>query len=98
MNTSFERLVRFKAKDGRVLYGEAGSVLEKDLRGQVVRIFNGSDPFHDDFKLAGEEAEIAEVLSSQGAHVQRHSLISGLVSFGFYSCQYWNRPELQKAR
>lgn len=67
MNTSFERLVRFRAKDGRTLYGEAGSVWEKGLRGQVVKIFNGSDPFHDGFKLAGEEAEIAEVLSPSHA-------------------------------
>lgn len=97
MNTSFERLVRFRAKDGRILYGEAGSVWEKDLRGQVVKIFNGSDPFHDDFKLAGEDAEIAEVLSSHRTRVPRHSLLAGSVSPGLYSCQHWDRSELQKA-
>lgn len=98
MNTSFERLVRFRAKDGRILYGEAGSTWEKDLRGQVVKTFNGSDPFHNDFKLAGEEAEIAEVLSSHRIHVELHSLSTGFVSLGFYPRQYWNRPELQEAR
>jgi hypothetical protein len=61
MATKFERLVRFRASDGQVYYGEAGSEWESDLKGKEVQTFSGSDPFDSSFNLSEKKATISEV-------------------------------------
>ncbi|KAH0837094.1 hypothetical protein AYO21_04554 [Fonsecaea monophora] len=63
MAAKFERLVRFKAADGQIYYGEAGSDWDSDLKGREVQIFSGLDPFDSNFKLLDKKAVISEVLS-----------------------------------
>ncbi|KAK4942971.1 hypothetical protein LTR10_017355 [Elasticomyces elasticus] len=62
MDVPFTRLVRFTTSDGTTHYGEAGSDWQKDLRGQTVDTFQGTDPWDPDFSLSGKKAEISEVL------------------------------------
>jgi 2-keto-4-pentenoate hydratase/2-oxohepta-3-ene-1,7-dioic acid hydratase in catechol pathway len=59
--SSFQRLVRFKASDGQVYFGEApeGSSL---LIGQKSKIYS-SNPLEEGASLCGDEKEITEVLS-----------------------------------
>jgi len=61
MDTKFSRLVRFKAADGHIYYGEAGLDLEKALRGQEVETFTGSGPWDGNFQLSGKRAVVDEV-------------------------------------
>ncbi|OQU95239.1 hypothetical protein CLAIMM_01475 [Cladophialophora immunda] len=62
MTTKFQRLVRFRASDGQIYYGEAGSDWESDLKGREVHIFSGADPFDSSFRLSEKKAVISEVL------------------------------------
>ena len=64
MAAKFERLVRFRASDGQVYYGEAGSEWEADLKGKEVQVFSGADPFDGSFKLSDKKATISEVSRS----------------------------------
>ena len=61
MNVAFDRLVRFRASDGQIYHGEAGSNWEAELRGQNVETFTGQGPWDSQFHASGERAEIAEV-------------------------------------
>jgi len=63
MAPSFERLVRFRASDGQIYYGEAGSEWQSDLKGKEVQLFSGSDPFDSNFQLSDKKATVSEVLS-----------------------------------
>ncbi|KAJ9609991.1 hypothetical protein H2200_006321 [Cladophialophora chaetospira] len=63
MVSSFKRLVRFRASDGQIHYGEAGSEWQSDLKGREVPLFSGSDPFDSNFQLTDKKATISEVLS-----------------------------------
>lgn len=56
MKTAFRRLVRIKAKDGSIKYGEGG---EQVAVGDTVEVYNGTDPW--ELQASGEKAEIAEV-------------------------------------
>jgi len=58
MKTAFERLVRFKCKDGDVFYGEAPA--GNELVGKTVEVYEGSTPW--ELKPAGKKVEIAEVI------------------------------------
>lgn len=58
---AFTRLVRFKASDGQIYYGEAGSEWEADLKGKSIPVFTGLDPWSDEFQLSGNSAVVSEV-------------------------------------
>jgi hypothetical protein len=61
MAAKFERLVRFRASDGQVYYGEAGSDWESALKGREVQVFSSLDPFDSSFSLSDKKATISEV-------------------------------------
>jgi hypothetical protein len=56
---SFSRLVRFRASDGQIYYGEAGDTWQESLKGLEVETFIGSSPF--DLSPSGKKAVISEV-------------------------------------
>jgi hypothetical protein len=56
MKTTFRRLVRFKATDGTIKYGEAG---EQVKVGDTIQVYTGDQPWA--LEGSGEKAEIAEV-------------------------------------
>ena len=59
----FSRLVRFKADDGQIYYGDAKETWEENLRGREVESSLGSDPFN--LKLTGKKPTVSEVSSRQ---------------------------------
>ncbi len=59
MTSSFSRLVRFRAIDGQIYYGEAGDDWQEPLKGREVETFVGSNPF--DLTASGKKAVISEV-------------------------------------
>lgn len=61
MAANFSRLVRFKASDGQIYYGEAGDNWETDLKGKKVPVFTSLDPWDSKFQLSERTAEISEV-------------------------------------
>jgi 2-keto-4-pentenoate hydratase/2-oxohepta-3-ene-1,7-dioic acid hydratase in catechol pathway len=64
--SSFDRLIRFTARDGNIYYGEAAASATKqeDFIGQKIRPYMGS-PLHSDttLALAKDEVEIVDVLT-----------------------------------
>lgn len=59
MAIAFSRLVRFRATDDQIYYGEAGDAWQQILKGLEVDTFVGSSPF--DLKPSGKKAVISEV-------------------------------------
>lgn len=57
MMPKFQRLIRFKDTQGRVLFGESPS--SRELVGQEVSVYAGSDPWH--LEATDEIAKIAQV-------------------------------------
>lgn len=63
---AFGKLLRFKTASGQVYYGEArglAQVTADSLMGTEVPIFNGDNPWSEDFKLSDRKEKIAEVWS-----------------------------------
>jgi hypothetical protein len=61
---AFGKLLRFKTPSGQVCYGEArglAQITKDSLMGAEVPIFNGGDPWSEDFKLSGRKEKVAEV-------------------------------------
>lgn len=61
MATNFARLVRFEDPEGKIHYGEAGKDWKLELLGRTVPTYSISDIGETEFKLTGQEAEIAKV-------------------------------------
>jgi hypothetical protein len=61
MKVSFSRIVRFRDGEGQVYYGDAGSDWNKDLRGQSIEVFQGSQPWDTNFDRSGNHAVVSEV-------------------------------------
>ncbi|RVX69036.1 hypothetical protein B0A52_06749 [Exophiala mesophila] len=62
---AFGRLIRFKDASGSVFYGEveqSSSLTEQGLTGLTVPIYNGSQPWDDEFALTGEKKIVETVL------------------------------------
>ncbi|KAI9740330.1 MAG: hypothetical protein M1834_004909 [Cirrosporium novae-zelandiae] len=59
MKTSFNRLIRFKDPQGKVLYGEAP--VDSDLVGKTVSVYTGDYPW--DLSPSDAKAKVAEMLS-----------------------------------
>ncbi|CVL13696.1 hypothetical protein LB506_009074 [Fusarium annulatum] len=60
MEVAFERLVRFKSTDGRVLYGEAPAGDVYPWTSSAIPVYEGISPW--DLRLTEETARVAEVL------------------------------------
>ena len=61
---AFGRLIRFKDASGSVFYGEveqSSSLTEQGLTGLTVPIYNGSQPWDDEFALTGEKKIVETV-------------------------------------
>lgn len=61
---SFSRIVRFKARSGKTLYGEIPGddlVTKETLQGQKVEVYQGDTPFDESFTLTERTEEIVEV-------------------------------------
>lgn len=64
METSFGRLVRFADADGKVWFGEAGSVTDPaELIGKSIEIYHGSAPWALASERSGEQREVKEVFT-----------------------------------
>ena len=61
MAMAFSRLVRFKASSGQIFYGDAGDNWETDLKGKIVQVFTGLDPWDPNFRLLEKTIAIEEV-------------------------------------
>lgn len=59
MTCAFSRLVRFRASNDQVYYGEPGDTWQQNLKGLEVETFVGSSPFS--LKPSGKKAVISEV-------------------------------------
>ncbi len=70
---SFTRLVRFEDSQGQIQYGEVGEEWQSGLEGRSVKIFDGSTPWDDDFRLTEKKATISKVWqASPNRHANRH--------------------------
>lgn len=59
---NFNRLVRFEDQKGQVHYGEASiQDAQSDLIGQSLKIYEGSEPWDNDFHLTEDTATISRV-------------------------------------
>src|ERR1700744_5903631 len=100
MAPAFERLVRFRAADGEIYYGEAGSEWQSDLKGREVPLFSGSDPFDSSFQLSDKKATIAEVRTTPDMCDFEHTTddFPGPITLGKSANYAWNWAELPETR
>jgi hypothetical protein len=59
---NFKYLVRFEDEAGHVRYGEASAeAIRSDLNGLSLNIYEGPEPWDDDFRLTEKKATVSRV-------------------------------------